>query len=266
LKDEKNMVLAELKEKEKMARLAIIIDAAEKEFTTKPFPKVTIRDIAKRAGISPALIYRHFPDQQSLFVEAFMQGISQVFEKIFATIDESEDGAIEKVIADFIEYFTRNDQYFQMMMNFFLGGSVDQTLFAKLTKIERIILGHFDLIFKKMNAVGDPRRHSHTLFAALTGIGGIFTEALKDVSFRVAPLTEDDAREMLREIRAVKLLDAFRGEKAVEQDILVHALVGIGNLGMAHDDIAKIDINPLIVTEGRPVAVNALVILKTSRA
>jgi acetate---CoA ligase (ADP-forming) subunit beta len=93
------------------------------------------------------------------------------------------------------------------------------------------------------------------------GIGGIFTEALKDVSFRVAPLTEDDAREMLHEIRASKLLETFRGESAVDQDVLVSALVGIGNLGMAYDDIAEIDINPLIVKEGKPVAVDALVIL-----
>jgi acetate---CoA ligase (ADP-forming) subunit beta len=98
------------------------------------------------------------------------------------------------------------------------------------------------------------------------GIGGIFTEALKDVSFRVAPLTENDARAMIREVRAVKLLDAFRGESAVDQEVLVRALVGIGNLGMAHDDIAEIDINPLIVTGGQPVAVDALVILTTHRA
>ena len=98
------------------------------------------------------------------------------------------------------------------------------------------------------------------------GIGGIFTEAMKDVSFRVAPLTEEDAQEMISEISAVKLLDAFRGEVAVDRDILVKALVGIGNLGMAYDEIAEIDINPLIVTEGRPVAVDALVILKTHQA
>jgi len=97
------------------------------------------------------------------------------------------------------------------------------------------------------------------------GLGGIFTEALKDVSFRVAPLTEDDAREMIGEIRAAKLLDAFRGDRAVDREILVKALVGIGQLGMDHDEIAEIDINPLIVKEGRPVAVDALVILKTSR-
>jgi acyl-CoA synthetase (NDP forming) len=94
------------------------------------------------------------------------------------------------------------------------------------------------------------------------GIGGIFTEAMKDVSFRVAPLTESDAQEMIGEIRATKLLNAFRGEGAVKRDVLVKALVGIGNLGMEHDEIAEIDINPLIVTEGRPVAVDALVILK----
>ena len=98
------------------------------------------------------------------------------------------------------------------------------------------------------------------------GIGGIFTESMKDVSFRVAPLTERDALEMISEIRAVKLFDAFRGEGAVNKNDLVKALVGIGNLGMAYDEIAEIDINPLIVTDGRPVAVDALVILKTSQA
>jgi len=98
------------------------------------------------------------------------------------------------------------------------------------------------------------------------GIGGIFTEALKDVSFRVAPLTDDDAREMIHEIRAVKLLDAFRGENSVDENVLVKALIGIGELGMTHEEIAEIDINPLIVTEGKPVAVDALVILKTNRA
>jgi AcrR family transcriptional regulator len=170
----KQTVLSRLKEKERLARRTIIIDAAEKEFAEKPFQKVTMRDIARRAGISPALIYRHFPDQQSLFAEAFMKGIGKVFEKIFVTIDESADGAIEQVISDFIEYFTFNDQYFQMMMKFLLGGPVDAELFDKLTKIEREILGRFDIIFKKMNVDGNLRSHSHTLFAALIGIVATF--------------------------------------------------------------------------------------------
>lgn len=102
--------------------------------------------------------------------------------------------------------------------------------------------------------------------SVMFGLGGIFTEAMKDVSFRVAPLSEDDAREMIGEIRAAKLLDAFRGEKAVDREILVRALVGIGNLGMKHGEIAEIDINPLIVKDGKPVAVDALVILQAPRA
>jgi len=109
-------------------------------------------------------------------------------------------------------------------------------------------------------------RDPHFGPCVMFGLGGIFTEAMKDVSFRVAPLTDDDAREMIGEIRAAKLLDAFRGEKAVDRETLVRALVNIGRLGMLYEEIAEIDINPLIIRDGKPVAVDALVILKASRA
>jgi acetyl-CoA synthetase (ADP-forming) len=109
-------------------------------------------------------------------------------------------------------------------------------------------------------------RDPHFGPCVMFGLGGIFTEAMHDVSFRVAPLTEDDAREMIGEIRAVKLLDAFRGEKAVDRELLVRALVNIGRLGMTYDEIAEIDINPLIIRDGKPVAVDALVILQAHRA
>ncbi len=94
------------------------------------------------------------------------------------------------------------------------------------------------------------------------GLGGIFTEALRDVSFRVAPLSEMDAREMIDEIRTKDILGEFRGSPAVDRDMLVKALVGVGNLGVEIDDIAEIDINPLIVTDNKPIAVDALVILR----
>ena len=183
----KDITLSELKEGEKNARRKIIIDAAEKEFATKPFKRVNMRDIARRAGISPALIYRHFPDQQSLFAEAFVQGISEVFEEIYRNIDQSEDGAIGAVIEDFIDFFTRNDQYFRMMMNFFLDGSVDHDLFNKLNVLERELLDTFDAMFRKLKIDGNIRFHSHTLFAALTGI---------IATFRSHPVKSDE--EILR--------------------------------------------------------------------
>ena len=94
------------------------------------------------------------------------------------------------------------------------------------------------------------------------GLGGIFTEALKDVTFRVAPLIREDALEMFDEIKTKKILGEFRGSPAVDREALAKALVGIGELGMSCASIAEIDINPLIICGDKPVAVDALVVLK----
>ncbi len=96
------------------------------------------------------------------------------------------------------------------------------------------------------------------------GLGGIFTEVLNDVSFRVAPISEIDAVEMIEEIKTSKLLDEFRGSPAVDKSALVKALVGIGNLGVEYDQIAEIDINPVIISGDKPVAVDALIVLNNS--
>lgn len=96
------------------------------------------------------------------------------------------------------------------------------------------------------------------------GLGGIFTEVLHDVSFRVAPITVDDAHEMIEEIRTKEILGPFRGNPAVNKDLLAKALVGVGNLGVEFNEIAEIDINPLIVCDDRPIAVDALVVLQNS--
>jgi acyl-CoA synthetase (NDP forming) len=97
------------------------------------------------------------------------------------------------------------------------------------------------------------------------GIGGIFTEVIKDVTFRVAPITELDAEEMIGEIRMAKLLDEFRGSPAVDRKALVKALVGIGELGYQNDKIAEIDINPVIISGDKPVVVDALVVLQQQK-
>jgi len=94
------------------------------------------------------------------------------------------------------------------------------------------------------------------------GLGGIYTEILKDVCFRVAPITESDALEMMDEIRGKKILDSFRGMPAVDRKILANALIGLGRLGVENDSVKEVDINPLLVNkDGKPVAVDALVVL-----
>ncbi|MBN1365504.1 MAG: acetate--CoA ligase family protein [Syntrophaceae bacterium] len=93
------------------------------------------------------------------------------------------------------------------------------------------------------------------------GLGGIFTEVLKDVTFRGAPLKRKDAFDMMDEIRSKKILDEFRGKPAVDKNVLAEILINLGRIGMEQDDIVEIDINPLIVKEDKPVAVDALVVL-----
>ncbi len=93
------------------------------------------------------------------------------------------------------------------------------------------------------------------------GLGGIFTEALADVSFRVTPLTRADAEEMIDDIRSARMLGAFRGEKPANRQQLVDTLMGLSEIGQTETDISEVDINPLIVSpDGRVCAVDALVI------
>ena len=97
--------------------------------------------------------------------------------------------------------------------------------------------------------------------SVMFGLGGIFTEVLEDVVFRIAPLTKRDALEMARGIRGHRILDAIRGMKAVDLDVLTKCLIGIGRLGIDFPEIREIDINPLIVRGARPIAVDGLVVL-----
>jgi succinyl-CoA synthetase beta subunit len=93
------------------------------------------------------------------------------------------------------------------------------------------------------------------------GLGGIFTEALKDVCFRMAPLNLHDALEMMTDIRGYRILGPLRGMPAVNKDELAKILVAVGRIGIENERIKEIDINPLLIREGHPVAVDALIVL-----
>lgn len=97
------------------------------------------------------------------------------------------------------------------------------------------------------------------------GLGGIFTEILEDVTFRVAPLTRWDAMDAMDDIRGKKILEAFRGKPAVDREVLADILIAVGKIGLDHDQVSEIDINPLKILNGKPIAVDALVVLDTSK-
>ena len=91
------------------------------------------------------------------------------------------------------------------------------------------------------------------------GLGGILVEAIADVVFRLAPLDQRDALEMVAEVRAHHVFDAIRGEPAVDRPALAGLLMAVGRLLEEQPRVAQVDINPVIVSDARPVAVDALV-------
>jgi acyl-CoA synthetase (NDP forming) len=94
------------------------------------------------------------------------------------------------------------------------------------------------------------------------GLGGIFAEAIKDVVFRIAPITEKQALEMTTELFSRPLLGEFRGAAPANQKQLAKVLTGLSKLGIKHRQIREVDINPLIVSDdGQITAVDALVVL-----
>jgi len=93
----------------------------------------------------------------------------------------------------------------------------------------------------------------------MLGVGGILAEAVADVSFRLVPIDRTDAEEMIDDLALQALLGPLRGEPAVDRAALTGVLLGLSEAGAARADVASADLNPLLVVDGRPVAVDALV-------
>ena len=93
----------------------------------------------------------------------------------------------------------------------------------------------------------------------MLGVGGIFAEAVGDVAFATAPVTTAEAHGMIASLRSARLLGAFRGEEPVDREALAAVLVSLGRLAVERPDVASADVNPLVVHDGRPIAVDALI-------
>ena len=98
----------------------------------------------------------------------------------------------------------------------------------------------------------------------MLGIGGVIAEAVADVAFRLVPLSALDAGELIDDLATQKLLGPFRGEPAVDRAALIDVLLGLSRLAADNADVLSVDVNPLIVVDGIPTAVDALVEIATT--
>ena len=93
----------------------------------------------------------------------------------------------------------------------------------------------------------------------MLGVGGVLAEAVADVAFRLVPVSRTDAEELIDDLATQRLLGEFRGEPAVDREALVDVVCGLSAAAEANPALVSADVNPLIVVDGRPVAVDALV-------
>jgi acyl-CoA synthetase (NDP forming) len=93
-------------------------------------------------------------------------------------------------------------------------------------------------------------------------MGGIYVEVLKDVAFRLAPLSRQDAREMLTELQSYQLLRGVRGERPADLEAVVDAVLRVAQLVTDFPEVVELDINPLVVHEKGAVAIDVRLALK----
>lgn len=101
------------------------------------------------------------------------------------------------------------------------------------------------------------KRDPHFGPVVMFGLGGIHVEIYDDVTFRVAPLSDFDARSMIEEVRGARIFEGYRGVAPIDRESLIQALLSLSQLMVENPNIAEMDINPLIVTRDGAVAVDA---------
>lgn len=194
-------------------------------------------------------------------------GVPVVPERIVATASEAADAAtamgfpvVAKLCGERIAHKTERGLVTLNLASAAAVADATTDLFAKAVPddgevsvlIAPMIRGNRELI---AGVATDPQ-FGKTI---MVGVGGILAEAVADVVFRLVPISRLDALEMIEEIATQALLGPFRGEPAVDRERLIDVLVGLSRVVEHDPHIVSIDVNPLIVANGVPMAVDALV-------
>jgi len=131
--------------------------------------------------------------------------------------------------------------------------------YNKEARIEGVII--YPLISKEIEVIVGMIKDPHFGPVTMFGLGGIFVEVLKDISFRIIPLEERDAREMITEIKGYEILKGARGEVPKDIKAIKDVLMKISQLTMENPEIKEIDLNPVFVFEKGLQVIDARMIL-----
>lgn len=162
--------LGKLRRQGREARRGIILDAAISLFASKQFNQVSIRDIAAEAGMSPASIYRYFDDQDQLFVETLFREASAINKNLLRRIERGEEGGLEEIAVNYVEYLLDHETFFRMMTHFMVDGGISQKALERFNEAESRLLDIFEGRFNGLGIQENPRLLAHAFFSALNGV------------------------------------------------------------------------------------------------
>lgn len=162
--------LSGIKQAEKEMRKKLILDATLSLFGKNQISEVSMRNIANEAGISAALIYRHFKDRDELFIEAFILKSQEMIATFEQTMIEKQTILIEDIGKEFVHYLIHNPLFFKMMSYFMLDHTLVEDHLERFNSTIRELLLIFDSGFKQNGLKHNVRLHSHAFFSALNGI------------------------------------------------------------------------------------------------
>lgn len=161
--------LVKLREKEREVRRELILSAAQSLFSEKDFRQVTVREIAKRAQVSPGTLYRYYANINDLFVDIFLVHI----DKISFLLDDEYQRYGRCSVVRFCEihvgYLNDHISFYQMMSHFMLGDTLPSENAERIDPIMRHLFDRVDQILVDEGHLEEIRLKSHALFAAMNG-------------------------------------------------------------------------------------------------
>lgn len=168
-------ILKQLREDEREARKSLILEAVLKLFEKKPFDEIGMRDIAAEAGVSPAAIYRYFPSQDELFMEAFIKDLSSIKNVFQETFKEASQKSLpvdplEEMGKAIVHHLIHNEATFQMMSYLMIKGNMPSYLLARFQALQSALI---DKIIEVLTFAGisDPDRTiSHAFISSVMGV------------------------------------------------------------------------------------------------
>ncbi len=166
----KTNTLNRLKKQERENRQDLIIEAARTVFGEKTYDKVSMAEIARKAGIAKSSIYTYFTNQEELYVEITVRDTRDFIKTLEGLINTKKALTIQGVIDLFLDYYLLHEAQWRMTTHFALHANTSIGSVEKLDYIAREVMDLLETLFQRLGFKGDTRLLSHTLFSSLSGI------------------------------------------------------------------------------------------------